>query len=121
MSEAEAHGTAIVCERDSDGHTVAYVDAQQSRHVPVGYFTETWLAHGHEDYTCFGTLDGGYITMPIVAGLRHPSTEYAICRDWYDAVLWCRGDARRRQARKQLITYGMLGAMVRHWKEGEAG
>lgn len=100
MSEAEAHGVALICERH-DGHTVAWVDHHMSKQVPAGYFTETLVLnkrlHSYKSESRAGTLDGGYATMPFCVGLREPTVEQVTWHDWYDAVLWCRDDARQAE------------------------
>lgn len=115
MSEAEAHGVALICEREG-GHTVAWVDAQQSRRVPAGYFVESWF-EGRYHAVHAGTLDGGYFTEWNQTGNMEWFAEW---HSFDKAVAWCEYDARQRQARKQLITYGMLGAMLKEESSGGA-
>ena len=114
----EAHGVAIICER-SGGHTVAWVDEDASRRVPPGYFVEQWPYYGH---VYAGTLDGGYAQQEIdeTMGPHTRDNRKRWWLTWRKAVAWCQYEARRRSTHNQLIAYGMLGAMVRQWKEETA-
>lgn len=85
----DTHGVALICERH-DGHTVAWVATQLSRHVPAGYFIESWFV-GQEHYVHAGTLDGGY-EMDRVSSMLLVKAEWPT---WRKAAAWCQYDAQR--------------------------
>lgn len=84
----DTHGVAIICEHARGGHTVAYVDADISYHVPAGWFIEWWDLC---NVVYAGRLSGGYVLR------GYGSTAKRTWMDWADAAAWCYKQATRKR------------------------